>query len=110
MGICHIAYRGDTDPTGISPYGDAVQRRYGDAETWAAAQAKRLVRWGFNTVGAWSSPELFRQDLAYTVMLGVSSRVQRDVWLYGDFPDVFGDRGCKRGFPHGGAARDNDQV
>jgi hypothetical protein len=25
-------------------------------------------------------------------MLGVSSRVQRDVWLHGDFPDVFSDR------------------
>lgn len=37
MGICHITYQGDTDPTGISPYGEAVQRRYGDAETWAAA-------------------------------------------------------------------------
>jgi hypothetical protein len=93
MGICHITYTGDTDPTGYSPYGEAAQRRYGgDAKTWAAAQAKRLRRWGFNTVGAWSSEEMFHQGLAYTVMLGVSSRVQRDVWLHGDFPDVFSDR------------------
>ena len=92
MGICHITYKGDTDPSGYSPYGEAAQRRYGDAETWAAAQAKRLRRWGFNTVGAWSSEEMFHQGLAYTVMLGVAGRVQRDVWLHGDFPDVFSDR------------------
>jgi hypothetical protein len=51
-----------------------------------------MRQWGFNTVGAWSSDEMFKQGLAYTVMLGIASRVQRDVWLQGGFPDVFGDR------------------
>jgi hypothetical protein len=91
-GICHITYSGDADPKGALPSGEAVQRRYGDADTWARAQARRLRQWGSSTVGAWSSKEMFSRGLAYTVMLGVPSRVQRDVGLHGGFPDVFSDR------------------
>ncbi len=100
LGICHIAYKGerpltvsaDEDPTGHSPYKQAVDRRYGeDAEAWAMYQAKRLRRWGFNTVGCWSSPQLFHQGLAYTVMLGIARRVNPHAWLQGDFPDPFSE-------------------
>ncbi|MBC7234909.1 MAG: beta-agarase [Chloroflexi bacterium] len=100
LGICHIAYKGerpitisaDTDPTGYSPYIEACDRRYGgDPEVWAAFQAKRLRRWGFNTVGSWSSVEMFRQGLVYTVMLGMARTVQPNYWLEGSFPDVWSE-------------------
>ncbi len=34
---------------------DILVQKYGDKETWAAAAEKRLLEWGFNTVGPWSS-------------------------------------------------------
>lgn len=88
LGICHISYEGDHTDTGEAPYRDAVSRRHGDIETWAQAQAKRLRQWGFNTVGAWSSPQMNNQGLAYTVMLNASTYAGGD-WLRNEFPDVF---------------------
>ena len=88
LGVCHISYEGDRTDDGQSPYHDVASRRYGDGETWARAQAKRLRQWGFNTIGCWSSPQMNSQGLAYTVMLNVSTFAGGD-WLRNEFPDVF---------------------
>lgn len=92
MGVNHITfgpYPGDEDPNGYYPYEQAAYRKYGSAEVWAKAQAKRLRQWNFNTVGSWSSPILFDQGLVYTVNMAISFAAAGDVWLHGDFPDVF---------------------
>ncbi|MBC7234907.1 MAG: beta-agarase [Chloroflexi bacterium] len=99
LGICGIRMEGSPDPEGRMAYREATRRRYGDAKTWAKAQAKRMRRWGFNTVGSWSDPEMFSQGLAYTVMLymcgmGEGRAAASQLWLHGDFPDVFAEAFC----------------
>jgi agarase len=36
------------------PYAEACARKYGSQEAWRAAAGRRLLSWGFNTLGAWS--------------------------------------------------------
>ena len=40
--------------SGRIPYAEACLRKYGNQDAWRAAVARRLARWGFNTLGAWS--------------------------------------------------------
>lgn len=86
--------------TNRSPYGEANQAKYGSREAWRQAAAKRLIGWGFNTLGAWSDEGLARievdgKHLAYapTVDLGAAFVARRaggkNAWLHGMFPDVF---------------------
>ncbi|WP_031337820.1 hypothetical protein [Rhodopseudomonas sp. B29] len=42
------------------PYREACLRKYGSRERWRAVAASRLASWGFNSLGAWSEPELVR--------------------------------------------------
>lgn len=42
------------------PYREACTRKYGDRNAWRSAVADRLLSWGFNTIGAWSEPEISR--------------------------------------------------
>jgi hypothetical protein len=72
-------------------YFDTANRRYIDHTAWAKAQANRLRRWGFNTIGSWSSPEMLTTGVPYTILLEVSqycgiTPVDRH---HGEFPDVF---------------------
>ena len=39
--------------TNIAPYGDTNQAKYGTREVWREAVVRRLIGWGFNTLGAW---------------------------------------------------------
>ncbi len=87
-GVNHVNFNGDHCPAlGYSPYRRHVEAKYGSEEKWAEAVAQRLQRWGFNTIGAWSSPSLFRH-MPYTVILNMGARAGAD-WLKGTFPDVF---------------------
>lgn len=91
-GVNHINFNGDHSPAlGYSPYGRAVQARYGSASKWAEATAARLRQWGLNTVGAWSSPEMFEQRLPYTLILGLADSAGAD-WQRGEVADVFAPR------------------
>jgi len=36
------------------PYAEACQRKYGSEQAWRIAAARRLLSWGFNSLGAWS--------------------------------------------------------
>ncbi|ABE39649.1 Agarase [Rhodopseudomonas palustris BisB5] len=40
------------------PYREACLRKYGSRDAWRGAAAGRLASWGFNTLGAWSEPEI----------------------------------------------------
>ncbi|MGQ9525538.1 MAG: beta-galactosidase [Armatimonadota bacterium] len=93
IGVCHASYQGDViQGTNRRPYNEAVEKRYGSESAWAKAVAERLRSWGFNTIGAWSSPSLWTQDMAYTVILNLGAASVHDAWLRGGFPDVFSPR------------------
>lgn len=89
-GVNHVNFQGDHCPAlGFSPYHRNVLNKYGSEEKWAEATAQRLKGWGFNTIGAWSSPSLFRH-MGYTVILDLGASAGAD-WLRGLFTDVFSD-------------------
>jgi agarase len=80
------------------PYGEACQRKYGSQQTWRAAAAARLHRWGFNTLGSWSDEAIgqagpARFALTPNLDLGMSFAWGEDDPASGrprqDFPDVF---------------------
>ncbi|HOW66683.1 MAG TPA: DUF1080 domain-containing protein [Verrucomicrobiota bacterium] len=88
-GVNHVNFGGDHSPSlGHSPYGRAAQERHGSASKWAEATATRLRSWGLNTVGAWSSAEMFDQRVPYTVILGLADSAGAN-WQRGEVADVF---------------------
>jgi len=89
LGVNHVSFEGDYAPSlKYSPYKENVIKKYGGINAWASITAERLKKWGFNTIGAWSSPEMFNQNLVYTVILNFAESTGRS-WLKGTFPDVF---------------------
>jgi agarase len=85
--------------TNTSPYGETNQAKYGSRQAWRETAARRLLGWGFNTLGAWSDEKLVEvaaggKHLAYapTLDLGakfVAAKGKQQAWLQGVFPDVF---------------------
>ncbi len=80
------------------PYATACTCKYGGREAWRAAIAQRLLRWGFNTLGAWSDEAVANagpMPLATTPILdlGASYAQQAAADASGGtkqrFPDVF---------------------
>lgn len=47
----------------------AAFRHYPDTAAWAEATQRRLVDWGFNTVGGWSAKEMTTRAMPYTFVL-----------------------------------------
>ena len=68
-------------------------RKYGD--TWPTAFAdvshRRLRNWGINTIGAWSSPEIYLNDKTpYAVEVGASGKfLEGSSGWWGKFRDVY---------------------
>ena len=95
-GVNNVSFRADDAPgLGYSPYQRAVQSKYGSQEAWAKAIVERLRGWGFNTLGAWSSPSTFDHNMPYTINLGLATRAGAD-WLKGAVGDFFSDNFEKR--------------
>ncbi len=91
-GVCNMTFEGDLSPKrGFSPYEKACRVKYGSEGPWAQATAERLKTWNFNTVGAWSSPAMFKTRLPFTVILDFSESADPDIWQKGGFPDVFSE-------------------
>jgi hypothetical protein len=99
-GVTTVQFAQDTiQGTDISPYGQTTRAKYGNPVAWRKAVAKRLIGWGFNTLGAWSDDEVANvtvdgKRLAYApiVDLGaqfVGQKQKTAAWLHGVFPDVF---------------------
>ncbi|WP_449462254.1 beta-agarase [Tardisphaera miroshnichenkoae] len=87
-GVNHVSYDGDFAPKlGYSPYRRAVESTYGDARRWAESAAARLQTWGFNTVGLWSSKELWPY-LLFFVSLDFAASFGSN-WQTGEVADVF---------------------
>lgn len=105
-----------------SPYGEANRAKYQTEAAWRAAVARRLVDWGFNTLGAWSDSELAKLDcggqhLAYApnVDLGAAFVWRTgDAWRCGIFPDVFApefETACRqRALDHCGPRKNDPAV
>src|SRR5262245_28368298 len=73
LGVDHLRPGGDFSPSlGTAPYYDNIIARYGSETGWAAATLPRLQDLGVNTIGAFSEPQWFPQQIAYTVRLALS--------------------------------------
>ncbi len=88
-GVNNINYAGDHSPAlGYSPLGRLNAQKYGSAQKWAEATARRLRDWGFNTVGAWSSGVMTEQRMPYAPVLNLAAGAGAN-WLKGEVADVF---------------------
>jgi hypothetical protein len=91
-GVDNISYESDRiKGTGRCPYADALAQIYPDRNAWGLEALARIRRWGFNTVGAWSDPELWIHGVPYTVILDVAARAGAD-WEKGVPADVYDAR------------------
>lgn len=88
-GIDNVSYRGDLiHGTTVHPYSENVSKLYPSQDAWAKAEIGRLRSWGFNNLGAWTSPFLWTYKMPYTVILDIGSRSGAN-WLTGIPLDVY---------------------
>ncbi|MFA5156293.1 MAG: carbohydrate binding domain-containing protein [Candidatus Omnitrophota bacterium] len=82
-------------------YRDACFKKYGNEHGWANATRMQLYKWGFNTIGDWSSESIYREPgLTYVIGINLSNKAENVIpkGNYGYFPDVFSQDfkdGCK---------------
>ncbi len=89
IGVDHISYYGDrTKGGGPAPYLAAVKREYPSEMGWDLGTLGRLERWGFNTIGAWSDPQLWNYHVPYVMILNIAERAGAN-WRKGKPVDVF---------------------
>jgi hypothetical protein len=88
-GVNHVSFQADYAPKlKYSPYQRAAQKKYGSENAWAEAVVDRLRKWGFNTLGSWSSPSTFSHNMAYTVNLDLATHAGAN-WQRGTVGDFF---------------------
>jgi hypothetical protein len=91
-GVDHISYESDRiKGTGTCPYAEALDHIYSDRNAWGLEALARIRRWGFNTVGAWSDPELWIHAVPYTVILDFATHAGAN-WQSGIPVDVYDPR------------------
>ena len=92
-GVYSVRFSGISDTeTGKRPYQEASQGKYGSVNEWARVTRLRLRDWGFNTVGDWSSQEIYREPgFAYVIGIDLPKTAYNIIpeGYYGYFPDVF---------------------
>lgn len=88
-GIDNVSYRGDlVHGTTVHPYFEHVSKLYPSQDAWAKTETGRLRSWGFNNLGAWTSPFLWTYKMPYTVILDIASHSGAN-WLTGIPLDVY---------------------
>jgi hypothetical protein len=91
-GVDHVAYRPDKiHGTSVCPYFDHVSKAYPTKQAWAKTEIERLRSWGFNTLGSWTDPFLWKHKMPYTVILNIAARSGAN-WLKGIPVDVYSPR------------------
>ncbi|MBI2889401.1 MAG: beta-agarase [Nitrospirae bacterium] len=109
-GVNHASYNGDRGrESDQNPYHEAVAKKYGGEEAWADETSRRLLKWGWTTVGAWSSNESLGKRMPYTIILNLA---QAD-WQTGRIPDYFStewEAGVARLAGEGIAGRESDPL
>jgi hypothetical protein len=89
-GVNNVSYQGDLiHGTTVHPYFDRVSKLYPSEDAWGKVEIDRLRSWGFNNLGAWTTPFLWNYKMPYTVILDIGTRSGAD-WLNGIPLDVFG--------------------
>jgi len=92
IGVDAIRFEGDrVHGTGPSPYEENVSKKFATRQAWMDATVQRLREWGFNTVGAWSGPELNQSGFAYSLILDFAAKSGAD-WQHGHPVDVYDPR------------------
>ncbi|MGO8787056.1 MAG: beta-agarase [Terriglobia bacterium] len=92
VGMDHISYESDQIKGAAScPYAEALHQIYPDRNAWGLEALARIRLWGFNTVGAWSDPELWTHSVPYTVILDIAARAGAN-WQSGIPVDVYDPR------------------
>lgn len=73
-------------------HGANLKRALGDEwfARWAEVTERRLVGWGFNTIGNWSSRRAIA-SMSLPYVLPLSGSVETTKTIFRDFPDVFDD-------------------
>ncbi len=95
IGVDNVSYHGDViHGTAIHPYFRAVSKLYPGFNAWATTELRRLGLWGFNTLGAWSDPALWRRGMPYTVILDIAARSGAN-WREGMPADFYSARFAK---------------
>jgi|ERR1035441_7100258 hypothetical protein len=69
-GVDHVAFTPESDSSSKAPE---------DPAAWAKTTTEQLRGWNFNTLGAWSSPQIYTAGLAYAPMVDVAASAGRDV-------------------------------
>lgn len=88
-GVDNVSYRGDLiRGTTVHPYSEHISKLYPSQDAWAKTEIDRLRSWGFNNLGAWTTPFLWNYKMPYTVILDIAARSGAD-WLEGIPLDVF---------------------
>jgi hypothetical protein len=77
------------DNVSFAPENDTAPKAPEDTAAWAKRTAAGLHTWNLNTIGAWSSPVLYGEGIAYAPVLGIAASAGRDVWLKGGVVDYF---------------------
>jgi len=93
VGIYCVRFGGlpETD-TNKRAYQEACVKKYGSEGEWANATRMQLYKWGFNTIGDWSSDSIYHEPgFAYVVGIDLPRKTENVIpkGSYGYFPDVF---------------------
>jgi agarase len=92
VGTDNISYAPDRiKGTGACPYAEALDQIYPDRNAWGLEALARIRLWGFNTIGAWSNPELWIHAVPYTVILDFAARAGGN-WQNGTPADFYDPR------------------
>ncbi|MCS7192718.1 MAG: beta-galactosidase [Armatimonadetes bacterium] len=78
----------------VNFYAMNLFRKYGDdwRQKWLDVTIRRLLSWGFNTIGNWSSAEVFRaRKIPYVVAIHISAPTYFQAGWH-QMPDVFDER------------------
>ena len=96
-GVNVVNMSGTGTKKGRRHYREAAEAKYKNREAWAEAQHKRLIDWGWNTVGAWSDWKALQKRMPYTFILYMGNRN----WAGGPKGDPFDPafrEACKSAF------------
>ena len=78
--------------TGKRAYQESCLKKYGNEQEWAKATRMQLFKWGFNTIGDWSTESIYREPgFSYVVGINLPKNSENVIpkGSYGYFPDVF---------------------
>lgn len=82
-GYCFTLLSKGVDHVAFTPESDSAPKAPEDSAAWAKTTAEQLRGWNFNSLGAWSSPQIYTASLAYSPMVDVAASAGRDVCIDG---------------------------